>query len=31
MRRMELHFKGALSGSEIIGTFRMKIKAKKVA
>lgn len=31
MKRMELQFKGGLSGSEIIGTFKMKNEAEKVA
>lgn len=31
MKRMELQFKGGLSGSEIIGTFTTKNEAEKVA
>ncbi len=31
MKRMELQFKGGLSGSEIIGTFITKNEAEKVA
>jgi len=31
MKRMELQFKGGLSGIEIIGTFKMKNEAEKVA
>jgi hypothetical protein len=31
MKRMELVFKGGLSGSEIIGTFTTKNEAEKVA
>lgn len=31
MKRMELQFKGGLSGSEIIGIFTKKIEAGKVA
>lgn len=31
MKRMELQLKGGLSGSEIIGTFKMKNEAEKVA
>lgn len=31
MKRMELQFKGGLSGSEIIGTFTTKSEAEKIA
>lgn len=31
MKRMELQFKGGLSGSEIIGIFIIKIEAEKFA
>jgi len=31
MKRMELQFKGGLSGSENIGTFTMKTETEKVA
>ncbi len=31
MKRMELQYKGGLSGSEIIGTFTTKNEAEKVA
>ena len=31
MKRMELQFKGGLSGSEIIGTFTTKTEAEKAA
>jgi len=31
MKRMELQFKGGLSGSEMIGIFTTKIEAEKIA
>jgi hypothetical protein len=31
MKRMELQFKGGLSGSEIIGIFTTRIEAEKIA